>query len=197
MKKLFLSLFLPIALFASEAILALSWQKSFCKLHHTPECKYSKNYDYFTIHGLWPKKQNCAGIKTFRLPKPLWESLKKYMPSTKLIKHEWRKHGTCYSKDPIIYFSDTLYLAQTINNTPILDFFRKNEGKIITKEALNRVINKLYPRQARKIQLKCEKGYITELRFSLNGDIHNEDIYNLLKKAKPLRGSCNEGRIAK
>ena len=196
MKKL-LFLLLPLFLLANEAILALSWQKSFCKLHNYPECKYSKNYDYFTIHGLWPKKQNCNGVKHFRLPKPLWESLKKYMPSTKLIKHEWRKHGTCYSKDPVIYFSDTLYLAQTINNTPILDFFRKNEGEVVTKQALNRVINKIYPRQARKVQMKCEKGYITELRFSLNGDIHSENIYNLLKKAKPLRGNCNEGRIAR
>jgi len=196
MKKL-LFLLLPFMLFASEAILALSWQKSFCKLNHTPECRYSKNYDYFTIHGLWPKKKNCNGIKHFRLPKPLWENLKKYMPSTKLIHHEWRKHGTCYSQDPIIYFSDTLYLTQQINNSKILEFFRLNKGKIITKQALNKIINSIYPHQARKIKMICKKGYVTELRFSLNGNIHNENIYNLLKKAKPLRGSCEKGRIAK
>jgi len=196
MKKL-LFLLLPFFLFANENILALSWQKSFCKIHHKPECKYSKHYDYFTIHGLWPKKKNCSGIKHFRLPKPLWENLKHYMPSTSLIKHEWRKHGTCYSKDPVIYFSDLLYLAQSVNESDILKFFKKNEGKIITKQALNRVINKLYPHQARKVQMKCEKGYVVELRFSLNGDINDENFYNLLKHAKPLRGGCEEGRIAK
>ena len=196
MKKL-LFLLLPFLLFANENILALSWQKSFCKIHHTPECKYSKNYDYFTIHGLWPKQKNCDGIQHFRLPKHLWSTLKKYMPSTKLIKHEWRKHGTCYSKDPIIYFSDTIYLTQTINNSKILEYFKQNEGKVITKQALNRIINKIYPHQARKIQMKCQNGYVTELRFSLNGNINKESLLNLLKKAKPLRGGCQEGKIAK
>jgi len=196
MKKL-LFLLLPFLLLGNQNILALSWQKSFCKLHNKPECKYSKNFDYFTIHGLWPKQQNCRGVQNFRLPKPLWITLKKYMPSTKLIKHEWRKHGTCYSKDPIVYFSDVLNLAKTINSSKIKQFFVKNEGKIVTKQALNRVINKIYPNQARKIQMRCEKGYITELRFSLNGDIENEPFYQLLKKAKPLKGGCEEGRIAK
>jgi len=196
MKKL-LFLLLPLFLLSNQNILALSWQKSFCKLHHKPECKYSKDYDYFTIHGLWPKQKNCNGIKNFRLPKPLWQNLKHFMPSTKLIKHEWRKHGVCYSKDPIIYFSDTLYLTQTINNSPILNFFKQNEGKIITKQALNKIINKLYPHTARKIIMKCEKGYITELRFSLNGNINNDSFYKLLKNGKPLRGSCEKGRIAK
>jgi len=196
MKKL-LFLLLPFLLFANQVILALSWQKSFCKLHHYPECRYSKNYDYFTIHGLWPKKQNCAGIKKFRLPKPLWQNLKHYMPSTKLIHHEWQKHGRCYSKDPIIYFSDALYLTQTINNSKILEFFQQHEGDIITKQALNRVINSIYPHTARKVKMICQKGYVVELRFSLNGDVNNDSFYNLLKNGKPLIGSCEKGRIAK
>jgi ribonuclease T2 len=196
MKKLLFLLF-PFLVFANQYIFSASWQKGFCKTTYAKECKYTKNYDYFTIHGLWPKKKNCYGIKKFRLPKPLWIELKHYMPSTSLIHHEWKKHGTCYSKDPVVYFSDSLYLIQKINNSPILKFFRKNEGKIITKQALNRVINKLYPHQARKVQMKCKKGYITEIRFSLNGDINNDSFYSLLKNAKPLRGGCDKGRIAK
>jgi len=196
MKKLLFLLF-PFILFASQTIFAVSWQKSFCKTHHTPECKYSKNYDYFTIHGLWPTKQNCYGIKHFRLPKPLWIELKNYMPSTKLIHHEWKKHGTCYTKNPDKYFIDMLKLIKTINNTPILTFFQKNEGKIITKQALNRIINKIYPHTARKIKMICNKGYVTELRFSLKGNIETETLYDLLKNAKPLRGGCEKGRIAR
>jgi ribonuclease T2 len=196
MKKLLL-LLVPFILFASQAIFAVSWQKSFCKINHSPECKYSKNYDYFTIHGLWPKKQNCNGIKHIRLPKPLWIELKNYMPSTRLIHHEWRKHGTCYTKDPNIYFSDMLFLIKTINNSEILRFFQKNEGKIVTKQALNKVINKIYPHTARKVKMICKKGYITELRFSLKGSIEQNSFYQLLKNAKPLRGGCTQGRIAK
>ena len=195
MKKL-LFLLLPLFVLAQQLILALSWQKSFCKVHHIPECKYTKNIDYFTIHGLWVKKTNCYGKLHFRLPKPLWKTLKKYMPSTKLIHHEWKKHGTCYSKNAITYFSDTLYLTQKVNNSKILDFFRNHQGKIITKQSLNKLINKLYPHQARKVMLKCEKGYITEIRFSLNGNVY-DNFYKLLKNGKPFRGSCQKGKIAK
>ena len=196
MKKLLL-LLTPFILFASQAILALSWQKGFCKTHYAYECKYTKNYDYFTIHGLWPKKQNCYGTKVIRLPKSLYLELKEYMPSKKLMFHEWKKHGTCYSKKPVKYFSDALRLAKIVNNSKIREFFQKNEGKIITKQALNKVINSIYPRSARKVKMICNRGYVTELRFSLKGDIANDSLQTLLKNGKPQIGGCNKGRIAK
>jgi len=195
MRKI-LFLLLPFLLFAKAEILAISWQKSFCKLNHSPECKYSKNYDYFTLHGVWVKKEYCKGVKNFRLPNKFWRELKKVMPSTKLIKHEWRKHGTCYSKDPFIYFRDSLKLLNVINSSPILKFFRDNEGKIIRKEQLNRVINRVFPNSARKVKMICKSGYVVELRFSLNGDIEKDSFYQMLKKGKNLIGNCEKGRIA-
>jgi len=189
MKKL-LFLLLPFIVFAKEYIFAASWQDGYCAINHTREC--NREYNYFTIHGLWPKKQNCNGVKHFRLPKPLWDSLKTYMPSSKLIYHEWRKHGRCYSKDPIVYFSDSLYLIQKINDD-FKDFFNKH--KILTKQQLNKFINSLYPHTARKVKMICKKGYITELRFSLNGDIHTDSFYKLLKNGKNLKGGCDRGIV--
>jgi ribonuclease I len=41
----------------------------------------------------------------------------------------------------------------------------------------------------------CKKGYITELRFSLNGDIHTDSFYKLLKNGKNLKGGCDRGIV--
>jgi len=187
--------FFITSLFAD--IFAASYQKDFCKIHHTKECKFSKNWDYFTIHGLWPKKKNCSGIKHFRLSHNLWEELKIYMPSNYLKKHEWLKHGRCYTKEPEIYFKDMLILIKQVNNSPIKEFFIKHQGKVITKQALNRVLNKFCKKSARKVKMICEKGYVTELRFSINGDVENQNLCELMQNAKDLKGGCQEGRIAK
>ena len=196
MKKI-LWFLIPLFAFANQAVFSLSWQKSFCKTTHKLECRYSNKYDYFTIHGLWPKKQNCKGIRHFRLDKPLYLEVRKYMPSKGLMYHEWQKHGSCYSKKPSKYFQDMIRLTKIINNSKIGEFFKKNQGKQITKQALNRVINKIYPKQANKFSLRCKKGYVVELRMNLNGDMANDDILSLLKSAKRVIGGCQRGKIAK
>jgi ribonuclease I len=117
LRYLFLVMLFISSIFANM-IFSASYQKDFCKVNYQKECKFSKNWDYFTIHGLWPKKENCAGVKHFRLSKDLWNELKIYMPSNYLKKHEWAKHGRCYSHNPEVYFRDMVILIKQINNSP-------------------------------------------------------------------------------
>lgn len=187
-------MFFITSIFANM-IFSASYQKDFCKVNYQKECKFSKNWDYFTIHGLWPKKQNCYGVKHFRLSRNLWDELKIYMPSNYLKKHEWMKHGRCYTNNPETYFKDMVILIKQLNNSPIKEYF--NQHKFVTKQALNRVINSYCPRSARKVQMVCKKGYITELRFSINGDVESQNLCNLMQNAKPLKGGCQEGKVEK
>ncbi|NPA55768.1 MAG: hypothetical protein GXO40_05310 [Epsilonproteobacteria bacterium] len=184
----FIALLFPLLLFARDVIFSLSWQNSYCKIHHQV-C----DYNYFTIHGLWPKKMYCRGGK-FYLPRELFKEVRWYMPSVKLMKHEWNKHGKCYTSDATVYFSDMLRLAKIVNDSVLLAFFQRHRGSFITKQALNRAINKIYPHQATKVFLKCQKGYITEVRFKLtNTNIHS--FAQLLKYSKRMIGGCQEGFI--
>jgi ribonuclease I len=41
----------------------------------------------------------------------------------------------------------------------------------------------------------CKNGYVTEIRFSLNGNIQNDNFYRLLKNGKNLKGGCEKGII--
>jgi len=114
------------------------------------------------------------------------------MPGVKsgLHKHEWRKHGSCYGKDEDGYFKDALKLLDEVNNSSLREFFAKNRGKVITKAQLNQKF-----KHPRKFIMICKKGLITELRFALKGRVDKENLSELLKKAKPLRGGCQRGRI--
>jgi len=119
------------------------------------------------------------------------------MPSaiSGLHKHEWRKHGSCYGKSEAAYFNDAIILLNQVNRSEIRNFFIRNRGRIITKESLNMAIKKSYGNVTRKIQMICKKGLITEIRFSLNGDVRKDKISKLLKRGKPFRGGCQRGKI--
>ena len=210
MKSSLLFVFLVSSLFSfslfgirvsTDNLLALSLQKNFCKLHrYKKECRnYHEKEFNFTLHGLWPQprsKQNCSNSYK-KLPKDLWEELKEVMPGavSGLAKHEWRKHGSCYGTSQERYFQDAIKLTKELNETPLREFFEKNSGKVVTKEAINQAIKKSFGNVARKVQMICQNGLITELRFSLKGDVQKENLKELLKNAKPLRGGCQKGRI--
>ena len=186
---------------STENILAVSLQENFCKLNkYKRECRNFKQRDFFfTLHGLWPQprnKQNCSN-KIKRIDQSIWEELKIKMPGIKsgLHKHEWRKHGSCYGKDENGYFADALKLLDEVNRSYLREFFAKNKGRVITKTQLNQAVKKAFGNVARKVQMVCKKGLITELRFSLKGRVDKHSLNELLKDAKPLRGGCQRGRI--
>ena len=190
---------------STKNILAVSWQKSFCVTHkNKKECRSLDKKDFawenFTIHGLWPQprsKQNCSN-RYERLDSDIWKILKKKMPgvASGLAKHEWRKHGSCYGKSEEEYFKDAMKLLDEVNDSKIKDFFVKNQGKVITKEQLNMVLKESFGNVARKVQMVCKRGFVTELRFSLDGNVKKSSLKKLLSFGKPLRGGCQRGKIA-
>ncbi len=189
---------------SKENVLALTWQENFCKLNsYKKECKrFRKNdfgWNHFVLHGLWPQprsKHDCSR-KFHPLSNKFFNNLKKAMPSaiSGLHKHEWRKHGSCYSKSETAYFNDAIILLNQVNRSYIRNFFILNRGKVVTKESLNMAIKKSFGNVVRKVQMVCKKGLIMEIRFSLKGDARKDEISQLLNRAKPFRGGCQRGRI--
>lgn len=82
-------------------VLSMSWSPGFCA---TPagrrddfQCGPQRQFA-FVLHGLWPQyeksgwPQNCG---TDRVSQVLVDSMLDIMPSPRLVRHEWEKHGTC------------------------------------------------------------------------------------------------------
>ena len=89
-------------------LVSLSWSPSYCVLHPDDQRQCGKGYG-FVLHGLWPQKmaggypEDCESSET--LTASVVQRALPFMPSEKLIRHEWTKHGTCSGLGAEAYFS--------------------------------------------------------------------------------------------
>ncbi len=208
-----------------QNILVLSWHNAFCETHrYKKECRrkvfsFGKGVykeKHFVLHGLWPQpkgKQYCGvsayeknldkhkqwhKLPSLELTPELTKRLEKVMPgySSNLHKHEWIKHGTCYSRDPNRYYEDSVSLVEQFNASQIGDYFQKNMGKYISLQQLRTLINRSFGKgTGKRVEMKCKKGLLTELWLHLGSD--SKELGTLLKRGKSTRSQCYSGRIDK
>ena len=95
-------------------VLSLSWSPTYCASKSGRsdriQCGSGRGYD-FIVHGLWPQyhsgwPQYCADADG-PLPELLVTGMLDIMPSPKLVRHQWEKHGTCTGLSSDEYFALT------------------------------------------------------------------------------------------
>ncbi|GIU01725.1 ribonuclease T2 [Shewanella morhuae] len=206
-------------------VLALSWQSTFCELygsrkaecHALSQTSESTQWQHFSLHGLWPNKQQCgtrygycSTVKLqpndfctypeFELNPSVRKNLEEVMPSARygtcLERHQWWKHGTCRSQDPNEYFLLATQLTQAVNASAwVQGFIHERIGKNVTKSELNQSFDASFGKGAHtKMSLECAKGLLSEIRINLPEVIKTSDsLPSLLAKAdKAKKGSCPE-----
>ena len=204
-------------------LLAISWQPAFCQSHQDKEeCKTQteERYDatHLALHGLWPQPRNNAYcnvsdkdksidrkgywhlLEPLGLPEETFTALLIAMPgvASHLQRHEWIKHGTCYSDSAEMYYKDSLKLINKINDTNISTLFVNNIEKTITSEQIRDTFDKAFGEgTGEKVNVKCKKGLITELWVNLKGDINKDDNLSRLLQSAPVvnRVSCESGMV--
>ncbi len=94
-------------------LLALSWSPEFCRTRqesrrHQSQCGGTLGDFGFILHGLWPETRGrdypqwCAG--QVQVPR---ETVRRNMctiPSARLLRRQWAKHGSCMTRKPDTYF---------------------------------------------------------------------------------------------
>lgn len=204
-------------------LLALSWHNAFCETHrYKKECKRdmftlfkSKQREtHFILHGLWPQPANKAycGVEQkyitmdkynhwnklpeAKLTPQTKEKLSKIMPGVRsnLHRHEWYKHGTCYGTDAEQYFTEAIALVEAVHDSEVSTFFEKNIGKRVTLKQVRAHFDSSFGQGTGKsVEMKCQKGLITELWLHLGGE--SDDLGRLLKNGKKVRRSCERGIV--
>ncbi|MGB0846147.1 MAG: ribonuclease T2 family protein [Thiolinea sp.] len=208
---------------SQDYLLTASWQPAFCQTHQAkPEChtQKSKRYDaqHFALHGLWPQPRDNAycGVNTtlksidrrgewhllpaLELSKTLRKTLNKIMPGTasNLQRHEWYKHGTCYSPDPETYYRDSIHLMQQLNESAVTRLFASNIGKTLSMRQIRHAFEQDFGKgMGKKVDIRCHRKLIGELWINLSGPIDkNTTLADLLKNAPDVnKPGCKGGLV--
>lgn len=157
-------------------VLSLSWSPSYCASAVRPDptqCGVSKRYG-FVVHGLWPQYErgfpsDCR--VTGRFPtRAQVDDLLDIMPSPGLIRHEWKKHGTCSGLDPRSYFDTIRAAAEKVKTPP--DFDGSGGERDVSPAEIERAFIDANPgMKPAGVAVQCRSGDLQEVRICLTRDL--------------------------
>ncbi|TCT03180.1 ribonuclease T2 family protein [Aquabacter spiritensis] len=157
-------------------VLSLSWSPTFCAGEAAagdPQCRAAHPYG-FIVHGLWPQYE--AGYPAYcQLPPPpvsraVADGTLDLMPSPGLIRHEWRKHGTCTGLGPVEYFALLRQARARIAIPPPLE--APQADLALSPERIEAAFRAANPGLgADMIAVQCGKGRLSEVRICLTRDL--------------------------
>lgn len=158
-------------------VLALSWSPSFCEAEgadaNRQQCASGRPYA-FVVHGLWPQfergyPQNCPTGQV-DLSRQALRDLYDLMPSAGLIRHQWKKHGSCSGISQDDYFA-TLREAREKVAIPH-EFKRLDTYRTLAPDEAERAFLQSNPSLSPEgIAVTCDKRYLREVRICLTKDL--------------------------
>ncbi len=158
-------------------VLALSWSPSYCEAEgeqaNGQQCRAGRPYA-FVVHGLWPQYErgfpescptNNSDVSNDKL-----RSLYDLMPSAGLIRHQWRKHGTCTGLSQDDYFK-VLRVAREKVEVP-QEFKRLDAYRTLAPGQAERAFLQSNPAMAAdSIAVTCDRRYLREVRICMTKDL--------------------------
>lgn len=157
-------------------VLALSWSPTHCTTARSPDplqCRPGRQQNRFIMHGLWPsfendRKEYCNTLFSEKISDGLVAQNLDLTPSSRLLRHLWRKHGSCTGLSAQDYF----YQARTAYNKvhiPANLLPTPGERKPIDTDELEASIAKHNPGlNKRGIGILCEGPYLSEIRICMS-----------------------------
>jgi len=103
-------------------VLSLSWSPSYCagarRRAGDLQCGGGRPYD-FVVHGLWPQfdrgwPEDCPSDGRPGPGRDEVDRMLDLMPSPDLVRHEWKKHGTCSGLTVAGYFEAIRHARESI-----------------------------------------------------------------------------------
>ena len=208
-------------------VLSISWEPAFCEgKAEKVECKteFPDRFDatHFALHGLWPQPRNnvyCTvppelALKDKNgdwdeLPAPnlsdaTREKLAQIMPGTqsKLERHEWIKHGTCFQTDsPEAYFAKAIMIMEQINKSKPQELFASHIGAEVDAKAIRDAFDESFGDGAGdRVRISCSRdggrNLIGEITIGLVGEIGDEPaLAELIAASAPTDPGCPRGIV--
>jgi ribonuclease T2 len=168
-------------------VMALSWSPTFCQTHPDEEEQCGHKGYGFVLHGLWPQyeggngPQRCASdAEPDR--RTVAQALA-FMPSRRLVNHEWRTHGTCSGLEPAAYFqlADRAFASLQVPT----ELKAPRRDLRTTADELRGALKRANPAlRDDMLSLHCSQGELVEVRVCLDKDL------GLRRCGKRMRTGC-------
>lgn len=177
-------------------VLSLSWSPSWCasqgdRAAASVQCAGPRPFG-FVVHGLWPQydkgfPESCA-VSGPGPDRALVDSMLDLMPSPGLVRHQWRKHGTCSGAAPAAFFADVRHAAARVTIPPA---FVAPESLVqvdpAAVEAAFMAANPGLPADA--IAVTCDKRQLREVRVCLDRTLKTFRACDEVDRRSCRRGS--------
>jgi len=163
-------------------VLSLSWSPSYCASEgpraNRPQCGTNRPFG-FVVHGLWPQNEwgypaNCqfdnARSRGSFVPRQIVSSVSDIMPSTGLVAHQWRKHGSCSGLPQNEYFATVRQAYQHVKIPPSLRSMAGNRrvDPMLVEKAFVTANPGMKPDG---ISVACNRNYLQEVRICMTKDL--------------------------
>lgn len=159
-------------------VLSLSWSPSYCEAEgedaNRQQCGAGRSYA-FILHGLWPQyergwPEHCETDQPLDVDGELMRGMYRLMPSSGLIRHQWRKHGTCSGLTQEEYFA----LARRAHGRVAIPRAYRTAGKatIAEPDAVEDAFIAANPGlPSDGIAVTCDERRLREVRICLSKDL--------------------------
>jgi ribonuclease T2 len=155
-------------------LLNLSWSPQYCATDPNPDqlqCGPDKHFG-FVVHGLWPQRQNGGWPQDCSaevVPDQQINSMLDIMPSRKLVKHEWKTHGSCSGLGVNGYFQA---VRQSFTALTIPERYRNPQKAFVVqkKDFIAEFLAANPGLKENMIALNCTKSSIKEVGICLDKD---------------------------
>ncbi|MFC5989818.1 ribonuclease T2 family protein [Limoniibacter endophyticus] len=158
-------------------VLSLSWSPSYCAAEgasaNRDQCGTNRPYA-FVVHGLWPQNErgypSDCNVQNPDVPRAISGTMLDIMPSRGLIRHQWRKHGSCSGLSQRDYFATTRRAYQRIR---IPDHLRQlSDYKTVSPREVEQAFVEANPGlRSDAVAVDCDRRYMREVRICLTKDL--------------------------
>ena len=209
-----------------KLLLSLSWQPAFCESNpNKTECRTQTasryDADHFSLHGLWPQPEGLEycdvstqdrltdqrrrwnDLPRINLEEDTAQRLYRVMPGIRsgLERHEWVRHGSCFSSEPETYYRTALSLVDQINRSALREALIQHSGRSVTVIQLKTALETSFGEGAgRALGIRCswdgQRRLITDIRIQLKQPVNESTpIREALDTSSMAPGNCDAGEV--
>jgi ribonuclease T2 len=173
-------------------VMSLSWSPTFCQTHRDEDEQCNHKGYGFVLHGLWPQYDKGRGPEhcpsTAEPDRKTVAEALAFMPSRRLVNHEWQTHGTCTGLGPDAYFALADRAFASVRVPPQLTAPARDVQ--MTADDVRGAFRQANPKlRDDMMNLHCSKGELVEVRICLDKDLAPRSCGKRMRTGCPVSAS--------